>query len=186
VKTDIILDTDEKAHLDISAIYYKPNKQIKFIPGKIVATNKRLYFIANDRNSMKIDWNNIVSIEESPSILPSGQSAMLLHVQVSKGSGGGYYQVRDLKVAVAIITTSVRIWKHHLVELKANPNTQAIPEHVKATVFQRDGGRCRRCGYMGPYIEYDHIYPRSKGGQNTVENVQLLCGQCNRKKGNRV
>jgi hypothetical protein len=36
-------------------------------------------------------------------------------------------------------------------------------------------GRC--------HIEYDHIIPRSKGGPNTVENIQILCRMCNLKKG---
>jgi len=181
-----ILDTDEIAHLDIDAIYYKPNKQVKYIEGELIATNKKLYFITLDRNSTKIDWNNIVNVDECPGTTPTGQYGVLMHIQVAKGTGGGFYYVSDPTLAVAIISTAVRIWKRHLVVLKENPNTQAIPEHVKAVVFQRDGGRCQECGYSGPYIEYDHKIPRSKGGSNTVENIQLLCGQCNRKKGSRI
>jgi len=135
---------------------------------------------------MKIDWNNVVTVSESFTTTPKGQKIGLVHIQVSKGSGGGHYQVEDPELTVAIIDTAVRMWKRHLVELKANPNTQGIPDHVKAAVFKRDGGRCRQCGYMGPYIEYDHILPRSKGGSNTVENIQLLCRQCNLKKGSRI
>lgn len=186
VMVNAILDTDEKAHLDMSAIYYKPNKQVTFVHGRIVATNKKLYFITPDRNSMKIDWNNVVNVDVCPGTAPQGQRAILMHIQVSKGSGGGFYYVSDPTYSVAIIGTAVRLWKRHLVELKENPNKQGIPEHVKAQVFYRDGGRCVQCGYVGPYIEYDHIHPRSKGGLNTVGNIQLLCGQCNRRKGNRV
>lgn len=186
VAVHAILDTDEVAHLDTSAIYYKPNKQVKFIQGRLIASNKKLYFVTPDRNSMKIDWNNVVNVDESPGSTPQGRYTMLMHIQVAKGSGGGFYYVPDPTLAVAIISTAVRIWKRHLVELKENPNTQGIPEHVKAAVFQRDGGQCQECGYSGPYIEYDHKIPRSKGGPNTVENIQLLCGQCNRKKGNRI
>jgi len=186
VRVNAILDTDEVAHLDTTAIYYKPNKQVKFIQGRLIATNKKLYFITPDRNSMKIDWNNVVNVDESPGTTPQGRHTILMHIQVSKGSGGGFYYVPDPTLAVAIISTAVRIWKRHLVELKENPNTQGIPEHVKATVFQRDGGRCRQCGYVGKYIEYDHVIPRSKGGQNTVENIQLLCRECNLKKGSRI
>jgi hypothetical protein len=181
-----IIDTDEQAHLDTTATYYKPNKQVKYIQGRLIATNKKLYFITPARDSMKVDWNNIVNVNESPGMTPTGQRATLMHIQVSKGSGGGLYYVPDPTLAVAIIETAARIWKRHLVELKENPNTQGIPEHVKAAVFQRDGGRCRQCGYVGPYIEYDHIIPRSKSGPNTVENVQVLCRQCNLKKGNRI
>ena len=33
--------------------------------------------------------------------------------------------------------------------------------------------------------ELDHIVPRSRGGRHTDSNLQLLCGWCNRTKGNR-
>lgn len=151
-----------------------------------LATNKKLYFITTGRDSMKVDWNNVVNVDECPGEMPEGQPTMLMQIQVAKGSGGGLYLVPDPTLAVAIIATAVRMWKRHLVELKENPNTQGIPEHVKVAVFQRDGGRCSQCGYVGPYLEYDHIIPRSKGGQNTLENIQLLCRQCNLKKSNRI
>ena len=32
-------------------------------------------------------------------------------------------------------------------------------------------------------FEVDHIVPRAKGGSVQVDNLQLLCGACNRAKG---
>ena len=32
----------------------------------------------------------------------------------------------------------------------------------------------------------DHIYPKSLGGSNEIENLQLMCASCNHKKGNRI
>ena len=117
VRVSAILDTDEMAHLETIATYYKPNKQVKFIQGKIIATNKKLYFITPDRNSMTIDWNTVVNVDESQGTTPTGQYTVLMHIQVAKGSGGGFYYVPDPTLAVAIISTAVRIWKRHLVEL---------------------------------------------------------------------
>ena len=34
-------------------------------------------------------------------------------------------------------------------------------------------------------FEVDHVVPRSKGGTDHFDNLQLLCGHCNRIKGNR-
>jgi site-specific DNA-methyltransferase (adenine-specific) len=34
-------------------------------------------------------------------------------------------------------------------------------------------------------LEIDHIIPKAKGGGDYYENYQLLCGSCNRMKGDR-
>jgi 5-methylcytosine-specific restriction endonuclease McrA len=105
---------------------------------------------------------------------------------VSKGSGGGTYTVNDSLYTKVIMDTLVRLWKRQLVIYQEQKTHGAILEHVKAAVFHRDKGTCRQCGYTGEYIEYDHIIPRSKGGQNTVDNIQLLCRKCNLRKGDRL
>jgi hypothetical protein len=60
-----------------------------------------------------------------------------------------------------------------------------IPSSVRIFVWQRDGGRCADCG-SNENLEYDHIIPFSKGGSNTERNIQLLCGNCNRLKSDRI
>lgn len=60
-----------------------------------------------------------------------------------------------------------------------------IPEEVRIAVWRRDQGRCARCGSR-ENLEYDHIVPVSKGGGNTERNIELLCQDCNRAKGNRI
>ena len=61
-------------------------------------------------------------------------------------------------------------------------NTRSIPQDVKIAVAARDGGRCRQCCSTTD-LHFDHVIPWSKGGANTVANIQLLCGPCNRRKG---
>ena len=62
-------------------------------------------------------------------------------------------------------------------------------------LYRRDGGVCQACGkhltfdvdpQSGDYPSIDHIWPISKGGTHTWDNVQLLCRQCNWEKGDRV
>jgi hypothetical protein len=57
-----------------------------------------------------------------------------------------------------------------------------IPGEIRRSVFERDGGRCLRCGSAFD-LQYDHIIPVALGGATTEQNLQLLCGACNRGKG---
>jgi HNH endonuclease len=60
--------------------------------------------------------------------------------------------------------------------------SRVIPQDVRIKVAVRDGGKCRQCG-SAEDLHFDHVIPWSKGGANTVNNIQLLCGPCNRRKG---
>jgi len=178
IRVNMHLDSDEKVHFSFSATYHKPNQTIRLVTGRITGTSKKLYFVSETgKDSTRIDWNNVTSVSYSSSTV---------HISVSRGSGGGTYEVSDPLYVKVIIDTLVKLWKRQLVLYKEQATHGAIPEHIKAAVFQRDRGRCVQCGYTGIYIEYDHIFPRSKGGQNTVENIQLLCRMCNLKKSNKV
>ena len=57
----------------------------------------------------------------------------------------------------------------------------------KAQIFKRDGYRCVVCGLGekdGVELHADHIRPRDKGGESTVENGQTLCAPHNFRKKN--
>jgi 5-methylcytosine-specific restriction endonuclease McrA len=58
----------------------------------------------------------------------------------------------------------------------------AIPDDVKQYVWARDGGRCRSCG-SGVELQFDHVIPIALGGSSVADNLQVLCGPCNRRKG---
>ena len=57
----------------------------------------------------------------------------------------------------------------------------------KRYLYGEQGGCCTGCGehFRPQNLEIDHIVPRAKGGTDHLENLQLLCGHCNRVKGDR-
>ena len=73
---------------------------------------------------------------------------------------------------------------HSMIDIKSSDEIarQAIPDEVKIFVWQRDKGKCVKCG-SNKNLEFDHIIPLSLGGSNTARNIQLLCEDCNREKG---
>lgn len=56
-----------------------------------------------------------------------------------------------------------------------------IPDDIKQYIWTRDDGQCQSCGSMAE-LQFDHIIPISMGGSNNAENLQVLCGPCNRSK----
>jgi 5-methylcytosine-specific restriction endonuclease McrA len=64
----------------------------------------------------------------------------------------------------------------------AAPRREPIPREIRLAVWQRDGGRCVECGSDFD-LQYDHVIPLSMGGATSVQNLQLLCADCNRAKG---
>lgn len=63
-----------------------------------------------------------------------------------------------------------------------------IPARLRHEVFKRDNYRCRECGATNKEttLEIDHIVPVSKGGSNSLSNLQTLCKKCNRAKHTRT
>ncbi len=58
---------------------------------------------------------------------------------------------------------------------------------IKDRLFEKQEGLCNGCAksFDSVNFEIDHIIPKSKGGGDYYENFQLLCGNCNRARGNR-
>lgn len=62
---------------------------------------------------------------------------------------------------------------------------QPLPKWLRAAVMERDGYRCVRCGATKP-LAIDRVFPWSRGGEDTLDNLQVLCKPCNSSKGAKV
>lgn len=58
----------------------------------------------------------------------------------------------------------------------------------RKSLFARDGSRCQYCGRSLPHdlLSFDHVTPRSRGGETCWENVVTCCLSCNSRKGDRT
>ena len=62
---------------------------------------------------------------------------------------------------------------------------RAFPLDIKMAVWEKQNHICPLCGkeYDFEFMEGDHITPWREGGRTVIENCQMLCRECNRRKG---
>ena len=77
----------------------------------------------------------------------------------------------------------------HRKDIPMRSDTEKVEDtpNLRQRLYKEQGGLCNGCELEQPLynFELDHIIPQSKGGGDYYENYQLLCGNCNRVKGNR-
>ncbi len=63
-----------------------------------------------------------------------------------------------------------------------------IVKFSRQNLYVRDRGVCQYCGtpFNLKELTYDHVIPRSKGGQTEWTNIVTCCTACNLKKGGRT
>ena len=66
-------------------------------------------------------------------------------------------------------------------------NLRSFDEPTRRAKYAEQDGKCAICGkpFDITEMEADHIKPWSDGGKTTIENCQMLCRECNRKKSNK-
>lgn len=55
----------------------------------------------------------------------------------------------------------------------------------RRNIMKRDRHTCQYCGTKSD-LTLDHVFPRSRGGEDSWENLVTACNKCNVKKGNRT
>lgn len=100
--------------------------------------------------------------------------------EVHDGTRRAFEYRLELDDSAAVPGTSELAWSPESVI------DRVIPTDVKIAVWNRDGGRCTRCGAADD-LHFDHVLPYAKGGSSrVVENIQLLCARHNLAKSDRI
>lgn len=102
----------------------------------------------------------------------------------------------------------IRISSIFLQEYRIFPLLETMKDHRRFKVFYHKGVTCVNCGVKGARVikraclphqihfdlytldlqlmTIDHIYPKSLGGSDDLENLQPMCEKCNCAKGSNV
>lgn len=75
-----------------------------------------------------------------------------------------------------------------VVALKEYQSQNHIAPFTRMGVLLRERGRCGYCGntISRKTLTFDHVHPRSKGGETSWQNVVASCSSCNTKKANKL
>ena len=65
------------------------------------------------------------------------------------------------------------------------PSRTRVSDEERRRLHKQQGGRCNYCGRRKAFgdMQLDHKTPVADGGRNTPGNLQMLCVQCNTRKG---
>ncbi len=96
--------------------------------------------------------------------------------------------------AAKLVKDRIDDWTREIIHRDDIPKRTDIKQvlkynHVKnkTKLYGEQRGQCKGCDkhFQHQNLTVDHITPKSKGGTDHLENLQLLCGHCNSLKGNR-
>ena len=83
------------------------------------------------------------------------------------------------------VTSKKGIYTYVLTRDERHLNIRAFTPAQRRSAYERQKGKCTICRkpFQEAEMEADHITPWSEGGRTEPRNCQMLCRECNRRKG---
>lgn len=100
---------------------------------------------------------------------------------------GGKAEVVEYYEKSFVHTVSRRFQLPSVVRLRIyiRPDRRSVVLN-RRNILRRDRYRCQYCGRSSDELTTDHVVPRSRGGEDSWENLTTACMACNNRKGNRT
>jgi len=196
--------------IDNIPIRLKRNERVYFLAGRkfrrtysvaLALTNQRFFFVNVDKPILGIggatgnlsitqgikaySLSNVIAIDVPRTDRDYSSWTSTIHLDRGTDISVSFEECRAARSFYVLLAEMVDRINDPIDESVFSPKRERISEDVKVAIWRRDRGSCVRCGSR-ENLEYDHIIPVSKGGSNTVRNIELLCESCNRRKSNRI
>ena len=83
------------------------------------------------------------------------------------------------------VTKKSGIYEYLLTGEEKKLSIRSFDRRDALAAYEKQGHKCAICGeeFEFEQMHADHITPWSKGGKTTPDNCQMLCRDCNLKKG---
>jgi HNH endonuclease len=167
------LQSGEAVHAKQEAEFCSEGKIIS--KGDLWITNSRVEYIA-PKGGASTPLKNIRDAQGK------GQQLVLTNIK-----GRRDFLIPEAETTAAMILCLIRASNRtaSVVTDETRQDRRRVSKEVRNAVWIRDGAACVECGSK-IYLEFDHVIPVAKGGGNTVNNIQLLCRDCNGRKSDRI
>lgn len=108
----------------------------------------------------------------------------LLH-EFKEETNGKDVQFISLSELIELNSGSVELVENIRI-IERSKSSRRITQKLKAEAIQLANNKCKLCGVDGStggksFLEIHHIRPLSKGGSNSLDNIIVLCPNCNKK-----
>ena len=124
----------------------------------------------------------LLNNENEPLNITSWRRAVVLLI---KGKAEYIEKIYELEKSIKIGETYIP----RTIKLTYNV---AIPKlelpFSRENIFARDKNTCQYCGKVFPttQLTLDHVFPKSRGGEDDWENIVTCCKHCNQKKADKT
>ena len=178
IKTQLILELDEeaeqlwKAFRELSAHQTQGDSlsSFKLLLKSYLNTKKRV-------NASKDVANDAMKDGQAATIIKTANNKP--HTPILHANNQPTFKQSDCSVNSDSIPQPFQ--RSDSLSIKVNPS-RYVPTNIKKQVFARDQYRCTNCESQYA-LTLEHIIPFANGGSHALENLKVLCRNCNLRNG---